>query len=342
MVAEKFPLPRKTLRCCLALLLLGSGTVLAQVAIDNVDSATRELERQRKARELQESREEKVPELFEGEMEDLGPQYLLLRKPKWKHWDFYTDLQWYYTSNATLAENQGKSSDVTAWTAQLVFRPGKLENFAGGEAIPRFGGRLQTFRYGQVRGDDEVIRGVVIDFSDFNARTLFAEMQWRRGAWAATGGFRFSDLQSRSTDTSFYRENMLYWSASRTVELEPTRLLQFAYDGTYRVTKVDPFANRPSNWNDRTEHALMAMATLVYYERLILQPSVRTQWTEYIRTPRDRTDFVHSASMNVSYYFTPQISARVFMSGDMRESTEDNADYANYNMGLGTTFTLRF
>lgn len=315
-------------------------TTYGQVAIEEVDIATRDQELRKPLSGLLE--EKKVPALYEGELEDLGPQYLLMRKPVHKYFDFYTDLQWYYTSNATLAENNAGPSDVMVWSNQLAFLPGDIEGFRDGTLKPRLGFRYQVFRYGQIKGDDKLINGNQVDLNDFQARTPFAELLWTKDKWGISAGYRFTDLRSRSTDTSFYRENVFYWSVGRQFPLKNDYMFQLIYDGDYRITHTDPAPLQPTDINNRTNQAVTGVLTKVINSRWIIQPSVRGQFSKYTESPVSRQDWTLSGTLNVAYYFTQRLSARGFINLDRRRSSQVNSSYDNYNLGVGSTFTFRF
>jgi hypothetical protein len=93
---------------------------------------------------------QQVPELFPGEIEDVGPQFLVARpeaaQPEHRWFDAFFDTQLFYTSNALLSEKGNQDTSVMVFTLQAAINLPPME-VAGGILSPRVGYRHQWWRY---------------------------------------------------------------------------------------------------------------------------------------------------------------------------------------------------
>ncbi len=292
-----------------------------------------------------------VPQLLEDELEDIGPQYLLLEKPRHKWFQLILDGQAYHTTNAILSESNHKEGNVSVSTVQpTVVSP--AFDVLGGAAQAKAGFRWQMFRYGMWAGSDDIPTGgtQALDTNDFNAYTPFGEVNWQREEWLASAGYRYANLQGRSSNQTFYDEHVPYWMFGRQFALTDSLQLLVQYDGAFRFTDTDsgslPVNLRPTDSiNDRTDQAASLILSQVLFERLVVQPSYRFQYSKYISPSRvpTREDYYNTGTLLVAYYFTDYFSLRVFGSVERRDSTDPaTADYSVWNLGGGANLTLNF
>lgn len=298
------------------------------------------------ANERQNLEKKTVPQLYEGELEDLGPQLLLLEKVKRKLFEVYVDFQLYRSSNATLSEMH-TSTDVFVGTAQMayLFKPTK---FQGGDVNTRIGVRFQSFMYGTLGNDDTpILPGTApVDSLDFFSRSAFADLAWTRGMWRVTAGLTYTSLVgAHGNEQNFYYEWVPAWSIGRLHPINDNWTAFYLYDGALHLSTT--LTQRAFNGDDdvdrKIDNALSAIFTRKLGERLSFQPSARLQVSEYLANNRARTDYIASLVATIQYQITEEVSGRIFTSYDARESDEPaTADYRNNNVGLGVSGYVKF
>lgn len=334
-----------TFRLTSLLLLLSATGLCAQ----NSAELLQQTERIRGLTETEQAStgETTVPEFYEGEMEDLGPQLLLLRKRVRKAWQLFLDFQTYHTTNVSLAELNETGSNVFVSTAELAYLipEGKFE---GWKVNSRFGVRYQVFRYGMWNGDDKSLGGggAAVDVLDFNARSGFANMAFTRGNWRIGTSLTYTSLvEAHGTGGNFYYEWIPAWSLGRLFIINDKTSLYALYDGNWRTTET------PANDNfgldedtaDKTDHALGLILTRQLSQKWSLQPALRLQRSFYTAQARDRNDWIGTVSANLNYTIDAHFSIRAFTSYEIRESSEPaTTDYENWNFGSGLSGVLKF
>src|SRR5450432_1281488 len=87
-----------------------------------------------------------VPEFYEGETSDIGPQSVLQVKRKRTYVEAFADEQFFYTDNVFLANHDKQGASVLISTVQAALAPSPYE-FAGGLLAPRIGYQQQWFTY---------------------------------------------------------------------------------------------------------------------------------------------------------------------------------------------------
>lgn len=296
-----------------------------------------------------------IPSLYEGEVDDLGPQLLLLENPPHDWFFASADLQDYLTSNAALTETRTTSSDVAVLTAEAGVK-GKPVKFGdkGGRLNLSGGYRYQHFQYGLLSGRDnhDIANsgGVKLDRLNFQTHTLFLDGEWSKGGWFAAAGLRYAAFIQNSDDTTSYQEYVPSVRAGHRWTLTERDFLTLDADADYRFTRVaKSVAGIPveGDRNDRYDLGLNLSYAHVFGERLLVQTSYRFQYTDYtegsaVAAPSNgREDFLNTFSLTVGYYFTPRFSVRSFASAEFRASHKGD-DYENYNLGAGVMASLAF
>lgn len=323
----------------LAVSALSAHFVSAQNQIDQVDTTDRNLP---KRSETPLSQRREVPTLYEGELEDLGPQYLLIQNPPRDWFEFFADLQIYSSDNATLSENNAEGSDLLAFTAQAAWLPYAGKQF-GGKIQTRLGYREQYFFYGTFSGQEATVNGTPAEDLDFTNRQPFADLTYTCGALSVNLGIRYSELRNRKSDSRFYTEVVPTWSLAYEIELSQKSLLTLAYGGEYRFTDSESFGLLPDNWNDQTKHGLSATYSRLLSDNLIVQASGGLDYAHFTHKDRSRNDLLGFTNLTLAYFFTDHLSARLFTSYEARESSEAlTDDYSNWNLGGGGSLNWSF
>ncbi len=335
-------------------IVLFPGIAAAQSAVIEtsvVDSANRQLESSLAGRKKTKKKIPDIPMLYDGELEDSGPQLLLLEPPPHDWFQFLCDTQFYFTSNATMSERNTTGTDVFALTAQGAITP-KPFALLGGKVFSSAGFRYQHFRYGLLSGTDKQINNsyLPVDSMDFAAYTPYAQFDWRSGPWTIGLGARFSAYRSLDSDHTTYQEWAPSLQAGRSFSLGDNQQISFGGDFTYRFSHsfLPPGVSLPPGWfysdqNDRYDLGLTLAYTAVLGENWMIQPSYRFQFSDYTQTSVSRQDYYHILSLTVAWHVNEYLSLRGFCSAEFRDSTDDVvADYKNLNGGLGLMGVLRF
>lgn len=299
------------------------------------------------SQERHEFTQQGLPELYEGELEDLGPQLLLLRQMKRQPWVLLTDLQLYSTSNASLNAPEKTRSHVFAWTTQVAYLFTKRE-FRGWEVQPTLGMRYQLFRYGMLKHDDKALRPgtTAVDALDFESRAAFADLTLTKEMLRASFGLSYTSLvAAHGTEGNFYYEWLPNWSFGRAFQVNETDFLFAMYDGAYHISTTP--GNRAFNIRDdnadKVDNALNLIYTRQLNDSFSLQPSLRFQRSDYTASGRSRRDYISTVSLSANYTLNKYFDCRVFGSYERRESTEAaTPDYRNLNLGLGLSGVYKF
>ena len=283
------------------------------------------------------------PLLYPGELEDLGPQYLLTPGTPAHDWLMaLLDLQWLHSTNPTQAEgDSGRSADLRILTAQFGLQtPDKA--VAGGQLAAQLGMRYQQFEYGQLSGD-VVINGLAVSASDFDGTSVFSEAKWTRGSWQARAGLRWTTLNNDS-GSDYYNERVPSWALSRHFSIGANTRLTAAYDGAYYATNGVSVLTIRDDFNDRFSNALSLRLLYRLTSKCFVEPSARINYTVLTDDPNgDREDTTAGLGLNLSYYFNHDAVLRLFANYQERRSTGLGiADYENLDLGLGGTLSFQF
>lgn len=292
-----------------------------------------------------------APYLFEDEVDDVGPQYLLTEKGKRPVFRFLGDFQSYFTSNANLAGGNAKNSSITVGTLQVEFLPYQTALWEGTLGT-RFGLRFQWYRYG-IYGTREktIVPGIQMQDNDFDSIRPYAEANYRIGDWYAALGFEYTQLDNTVADAVFYKESVPYWVAGYTVEIAPESALYLQYDGRYRFTKSKPGVV-PSPFvgdlNNRTDQAFSLVFSQILIEDLLLQAAYRFQWTLYtggdaFNGNQNRQDIYNTVSASATYFIWDEVSVRLFVNWQARNTNKSAiSNYQVFNGGGGINVNARF
>ncbi len=340
---KRLSLPFLAGAACLA----GAVTVSAQTPprVDQADSIKRQQELDRKLREAATpgSAEMDAPELFQGELKDVGPQSILKVKQKRTLFEVAFDSQFFYTSNQNLAEDASGTS-LFVNTAQISYAPMPFQTSSGAFA-PRAGVRQQWFNYGL--GDKPATKGD----NDFDLQAVFGEVKWAfRQDWTAEAGVEWSRLINHTPNYTTYRQFYTEWvprvGVTRTVPFGETKSLTFSWQMNYHVTdSPDALASAPPaprNTNDRMDQSFLVAYSHILGPKLSVQPYYRLLLTRY-GSQSERFDYLHSFGFSAYLTLRENISLRGFLSYEIRDSDSPIVpDYSKFDIGGGLNLNVRF
>src|SRR5688572_8771592 len=231
-------------------------------AVRQVESDQQRRQLDRNARPLEPG--DTAPELYPGEVSDVGPQSILKYKPRKTYFEAMADAQYFYTDNMFLNEDDKQSADVLVGTAQLALAPTPYD-LGGGKLAPRVGYRHQWYMFGLAK-DEQVrvfdfqrlaVRDVDLNEFDFNAQTIFTDGRWTQGNWAFEAGFDYTRLMDSDDYNQFYQEYVPRWGLQRLFQLHEKGTLSLGYAGDYRFADTDlPPSGFNEDFNSRTDHSL--------------------------------------------------------------------------------------
>lgn len=282
-----------------------------------------------------------VPRFYAGEDEDVGPQSLLLVRPRHGRFEAMVDSQYFYTGNMFLQESQPNNSPVptgllvnTAQSAVLL----NLRPILGAKTSARAGYRHQWFLYGL---EEHV---PTLNAFNFNAGTVFAEVRsvWR-DVWGFEAGIEYARLMSDSTYAEFYKDLAPRLAFRRTFSITESSALVASLESRYRFSDIDPRLNQPDRAiNDRFDQTLTIGYSQLFWAKLVLQPFWRMQFSHFTQN-LGRNDLLSSTGLSATWFFTPNMSFRLFGAYDLKES-DDSAipDYRKVDAGGGFNVSLRF
>lgn len=279
-----------------------------------------------------------APELFTGEIEDVGPQQILRQKRKKRWVDLRLDSQFFYSSNSDLTEN-GKGSTIFVNSLALALGP-EVVDVRGGELRPRVGYRHQFFNYSLI--GNEPGPGVV----DFDVQTLYGYLQYTTHKdWEFVGGLEYTRLVDHQPDyfsyNEFYNEFRPRFSVTKYHHLSENRFIGLNYQIAYHESESPRNFANPDD-QDRLEQAFVLGYTHGINPQLVVQPFYRLLQAHYTSNG-DRDDFVHTFGVFSFYKLNDFFSLRAFFTYDLRESDLPIvSDYRKYDIGLALNFSRKF
>ncbi|MBI5800249.1 MAG: hypothetical protein HZA92_05910 [Verrucomicrobia bacterium] len=313
--------------------------------VDQADAIKRNQEMEKKLRNATQpgTAELDAPELFQGELKDVGPQSILKVKQKRTLFEATFDSQFFYTSNQNLAED-ASGTTLFVNTAQITYSPPPVQTSRGAVA-PRAGLRHQWFNYGL--GDAPATKGDV----DFDLQAVFGEARWAfRQDWTAEAGVEFSRLINHLPTYTTYRQFYSEWlprvGVTRNVSFSEARSLTFSWQMSYHVTDspdaLTSVPSSPRNTNDRLDNSFLAAYTHVFGPKLAVQPYYRLLTTRY-GSQSGRFEYLHSFGLSAYLTLRENISLRGFLSYEIKDSDAAIVpDYQKFDIGGGLNLNVRF
>ena len=346
----------------LALFVASTISVRAQVG-----SATTQSENANTREQLNQTAEmagtNSVPQLYEGEESDVGPQSVVAAQARQTTFQAKVDEQLLYTDNVLLTPHNKISSGVLISTAQFALAPTPIP-WGSGTLAPRVGYQAQWFDY--LFNDQKIhkIGGIKL-FSqfpepsdlDFTAQSVFADALWTHEHLTLGGGMELTRMFSTPDYESFYEEEVPYWSARYVVPVSDKAAFSAGYLGDYRFTSTK--ANvaldiHQSNVNDRTDHGVLLTWTEVLCKHAVFQPFYQFKYTRFTEAPiapnlitgqgahTTRDDYLNTLGAGLYWFVCPNCTIRGFVNYNILSSSVQGAEYREFDAGAGIDVSVRF
>lgn len=275
-----------------------------------------------------------APEIYPGENADIGPQYILRLLPQRTYFMVRADSQYLYTDNVLLTRAPATPGTEFVNTIQAAFAPTAYK-IGPGRFSPQVGYLSQWFNYEMGNHDLGAI--------DFNVQTAYASAQYQLpDNWTIFGEFDYNRFLSQANYDEFYHEYVPSAGVQRLFHITDNSLLALGLQGDYHNSWT---INPPNNSQDRADGICSVSFVWQITPRIAVQPYYQFQYTYYHRNgPVDNNAYLNSFGLSASYYFTPNLSVRLFASDAINETdyTSMVQEYHAYNFGAALAYTFRF
>jgi len=274
-----------------------------------------------------------APEIYQGENSDVGPQHVLRTLPPRTFFSVRLDSQYLYTDNVLLTQHPTIPGTEFVNTIQAAFAPSAYK-IGPGRFSPSAGYLSQWFNYEMGNHDLGVI--------DFNVQTAFASAKYQFPRnWTAFGEFDYNRFLSQANYQEFYREFVPSAGVQRLLQVSDSSLLAFTLQGDYHSSWT---INPPNNSQDRADGIFSVSFAYQITPKIVVQPYYRFQYTYYHRSdPVHNNNYLNSFGISASYYFTPNLSLRIFANDDINETDDPMLQkYHAYNFGADLSWVIRF
>jgi hypothetical protein len=248
--------------------------------------------------------------------DDLGPIVVLKRAPAYRPFRVYSDSQFLYNSNITLAPSQRDDDEVFVETLGASFAPRLVKGLASS-----FYARQQVVRY------------ATLNNFDFNAQTAGLNLQRPVRNWfILSGGFEASRYLLRETDKEFLKDFDLSLGIRRGQYLHARVFLYYGYQFNWTPTT-------PSDLS-RVDNAGFVGVNVALLQQLTLQVAYRLRGLAYYQDAR--FDYDQSLNASLIYKFNDYINARAFVTYANNTSDKTGFEYRVLTGGGGLGLSLQY
>jgi hypothetical protein len=294
-----------------------------------------------------------VPQLYEGEASDVGPQSVVTPTVRHTLFQARADIQLLYTDNAFLTANNKIDTGVLISTAEFALAPTPYP-LGDGTLAPRIGYQSQWFDY---FFNDQKLRFIgkiplfpLQELSDFNfnSQSVYGDATWTHGHLSFGTGLEATRMFFTPNYDPFYDELTPYWSARFVLPLCDKSALSASYLGDYRFTSVESngfLGIFSSNVNDRTDHALLVTWTQVLCKHAVFQPFYQFKYTRFTKEPSfapTRNDYLNTAGAGIYWLVCPNCTVRGFVNYNSLKSNISAVEYREFDGGGGLDVSIRF
>jgi len=277
-----------------------------------------------------------VPELYQGENADVGPQHILRLVPRHPYFNLLLDSQVFYTDNANFAPTADKiGSTIFVNTVQAAFTPTSL-TLGEGKLSSNLGVASQWYNYENPR----------MSPLDFNAQTVFIGGKYLIGHWLVSLDASGTRLVNQSDYYQTYREFLPVLGVQRFIPLTQNVLLTLGNQTDYHFSDQPATLGTDAQINNHFDDIVSLTLTWQITPHLVLQPAYRFMYSYYEYNTLQNTgrdDLMNSLGVSLSYFFNQNCSLRTFFNYNVR-TTDDRfaAAYHETDGGLGAALNILF
>jgi hypothetical protein len=142
----------------------------------------------------------------------------------------------------------------------------------------------------------------------------------------------------------FYRELLPGAGLERLIQVGDDAVFAISGSGDYHDSWQ---INAPHGQQNRADGLLSISFAWQVMPKLVVQPYYRFQYSYY---PKDtsggavRDEFLSSFGVSGAWFFTPDLSLRVFINNDAAQNESDSlaANYHDWNAGVDLSYNFRF
>lgn len=284
-----------------------------------------------------------VPELFAGEVDDIGPQFLVkeaaVRPKRFALWS-RADISG--TDNATYSADDPRSSSVTSVQAGVDANLWKRESGKANWRIDA-GVRGQIYRYGILGDSDKIIDFLEVNSNNFDLLSAQVRASWQRGPWLAEAVSAQTWMKSQSTEKTFYRDFSQTVALYRQWQLPKGMALVGGASLGKRWSSTYSYGLLPDSWNDRNEATLIALLHVPIGRSLTWRTMVRAYYANYAHRDRDRDDLTGAFGTELSWRIVKGVAVHVYGGHESRASSEIGMpDYHRWELGTGCALRWDF
>ena len=250
------------------------------------------------------------------ELDDLGPEIMLARRPKPTVFEVSADTQYTFDSNMLLTPRgqlcDGELSETLAVAASPRLAPGLTTTVYANQQFVRYN-RHTTF--------------------DFDAQTAGLSVSHPVGTWGNLyGGFAASRLCAPVDTQEFFKEYDLSFGAWRSHTVGRYVTVYYGYQFDWLPTH--PMALT------RIYNAGYGGVNVKITDKLLAQLLYRLRAQDYLQSIR--SDLDHSVNLTLTYTVNRFIAARIYGSYGDSTSNETQYNYRSLTGGGGLTLILKF
>lgn len=306
-----------------------------------------------------------VPQLYEGETSDVGPQSVVTPVERRTLFQARADMQFLYTDNAFLTARNKVDTGIMISTAEFALAPTPYP-LGGGTLAPEIGYQGQFFDYffnksvPFIGTTSQGFPTPTINDYDFNTQSVFGDATWTCGHLGFGSGLEATRMFNTAHFDPFYDELSPFWSVRYVLPLGEKSALSASYLGDYRFTSVKPnraLGTPGGGIDNRMDHGLLVTWSQVLTKQLVFQPFYEFKYTQFSHeqdtgifrtTPpfgdifATRNDYLNTAGVGLYWFVCPNCTVRGFFNYNSLKSSIAAAEYREWDGGGGIDVSIRF
>ena len=250
------------------------------------------------------------------ELDDLGPELVLARRPRATVFELSADTQVAFDSNMLLTPRNQLSAGELSATLALAASPRLLPGFTSTVFL-----------------NQQFVRYSAHTTFDFDSQTAGGSLSHPLGDWGNVyGGFSASRLCAPVDAVEFFKEFDTVFGIWRSQAVGKRVTVYYGY-------QFDWMPTHPSALT-RVYNAVYGGVNVPVTDKLLAQLMYRLRLQNYLQSTR--CDWDHMVNLTLTYTFNRFISTRIYGSYGNSSSNEAKFDYQSLTGGAGLTLDLKF